>query len=130
MEENGVTLLGQILPLQDESYPDLVAMTNHYILPWKAITYPSLRSEKGDSIWRYKTMLELLMEGYGRMDLTRAMWVIDFLNPARCDYYGTDTTQSVKGHHVLMDNADHEMWTLHGYYDQPWVHADLDDFLD
>lgn len=129
MEDNGNPFLEQILPLQDESYPDLVAMTNHYILPWKAITYPSLRPQKHDSIWRYQTMLELLVEGYGKMDLTRAMWVIDFLNPARCDYYGTDTTQSVKGHHVLMDNTDHEMWSLHGYYDQPWVHADLDDLL-
>lgn len=128
-EENGNLALGQILPLQDESYPDLVAMTNHYILPWKAITYLSLRDEKGDSIWRYQTMLQLLREGYGRINRLRAMWIIDFLNPARCDYYGTDTTQAVRGHHVLMDNVSHEMWSLHGHYDQPWAHADLDDFL-
>ncbi|MDI6873717.1 C45 family autoproteolytic acyltransferase/hydolase [Candidatus Solincola sp.] len=129
MVESGNSTVEQVLPLQEESYPDLVAMTNHYILPWKAITYPSLRPQKYDSIWRYRTMLELLLEGYGRIDVPRAMWIIDFLNPARCDYYGTDTTQSVKGHHVLMDNADHEMWSLHGHYDQPWAHADLDDFL-
>ncbi len=129
MEENGNSTLGQILPLQGESHPDLVAMTNHYVLPWKAITFPSLRPHKADSIWRYLTMLGLLEEGYGRIDHLRGLWTIDFLNPARCDYYGTDTTQSVKGHHVLMDNTSREMWSLHGYYDQPWAHADLDDFL-
>ncbi|MBC7253750.1 MAG: hypothetical protein H5T72_07270 [Actinobacteria bacterium] len=129
MEVNGYSQVSQLFPLQDESYPDLVAMTNHYILPWKAVTYPSLRSQKGDSIWRYQTMLQLLREGYGRINRLRAMWIIDFLNPARCDYYGTDTTQSVKGHHVLMDNTEHRMWSLHGYYDQAWAYADLDDFL-
>ncbi len=128
-EDNGCSTAGLLFPLQDESYPDLVAMTNHYVLPWKAITYPSLRPQKGDSIWRYRTMLGLLKEGYGKMDSLRAMWTIDFLNPSRCDYYGPDTSQSVKGHHVLMDNTSLEMWSLHGYYDQPWAHADLDDFL-
>jgi hypothetical protein len=128
-EESGNPQAGLLFPLQDESYPDLVAMTNHYILPWKAITYPSTSAEKVDSVWRYQTMLDLLREGYGRIDAQRALWIIDFLNPARCDYYGTDTTQSVHGHHVLMDNAEHKMWSLHGYYDQPWAQADLDDFL-
>ncbi|NPV60717.1 MAG: hypothetical protein HPY75_13800 [Actinobacteria bacterium] len=128
-EENGNPQVGLLFPLQDESYPDLVAMTNHYILPWKAITYPSQGENKVDSIWRYQVMLDLLREGYGKIDAQRALWIIDFLNPARCDYYGTDTTQSVKGHHVLMDNAEHKMWSLHGYYNQPWSYADLDDFL-
>ena len=129
MEENGYPQASLLFPLQDESYPDLVAMTNHYILPWKAITYPSLSSEKMNSVWRYQTMLDLLREGYGRIDAQRAIWIIDFLNPARCDYYGTDTTQAVSGHHVLMDNTEHRMWSLHGYYDQAWAYADLDDFL-
>jgi hypothetical protein len=132
MEENGYPQASLLFPLQDESYPDLVAMTNHYILPRKAITWPSLSGsagEKADSIWRYQTMLDLLKEGYGRIGVQRALWIIDFLNPARCDYYGTDTTQSVKGHHVLMDNTEHRMWSLHGYYDQAWAYADLDDFI-
>ena len=129
MEANGNTCMREILPLQEENHPDLVAMTNHYILPWKAVTYPSTGTKKKDTLWRYQTMLELLEKAYGRMDRVRAMWIIDFLNPARCDYYGRDTSQAVKGHHVLMDNRSKEMWSLHGYYDEAWAHADLDNFL-
>jgi hypothetical protein len=95
-----------------------------------ARTYPSLAgSSDSTSLWRYETMLGLLDRGYGNIDEAQAMWIIDFLNPARCDYYGTDTSQSVKGHHVLMDNKDLEMWSLHGYYDTPWVHVDLMEVL-
>jgi hypothetical protein len=105
-----------------------VAMTNHYIIPQMADTYPSL-TKGGSSLWRYETMLGLLDEDYGDIDRLSAMWIIDFLNPARCDYYGTDTTQSIKGHHVLMDNHNLEMWSLHGYYNTSWVHVDLMDIL-
>jgi hypothetical protein len=115
-------------PRQQETYPDLVAMTNHYIIPQMADTYPSL-TKGGSSLWRYETMLGLLDEDYGDIDRLSAMWIIDFLNPARCDYYGTDTTQSIKGHHVLMDNHNLEMWSLHGYYNTSWVHVDLMDIL-
>jgi hypothetical protein len=117
-------------PRQSEEYPDLVAMTNHYIIPLMALTYPSLAgSSDSTSLWRYETMLGLLDESYGDIDEARAMWIIDFLNPSRCDYYGTDTSQSVQGHHVLMDNKDLEMWSLHGYYDTPWAHVDLMEVL-
>jgi hypothetical protein len=94
-----------------------------------ALTYPAL-SSSSDSLWRYETMLGLLDEHYGEIDATSAMWIIDFLNPARCDYYGSDITQSIKGHHVLMDNRDLEMWSLHGNYDTSWVHVDLMQVLD
>lgn len=116
-------------PRQAEEYPDLVAMTNHYIIPLMSLTYPSLTSSSSGSLWRYETMLGLLDESYGEIDESGAMWIIDFLNPARCDYYGTDTSQSIKGHHVLMDNRDLEMWSLHGYYDSSWVHVDLMEIL-
>ena len=117
-------------PRQTEEYHDLVAMTNHYIIPLMSLTYPSLLGSGGSSLWRYDTMLGLLDEWYGDIDDASAMWIIDFLNPARCDYYGTDTSQSIKGHHVLMDNGDLEMWSLHGYYDTSWVHVDLMEILD
>lgn len=115
-------------PRQLEAYPDLVAMTNHYIIPLMAATYPSLHSG-GSSLWRYETMLGLLDNSYGDIDQASAMWIIDFLNPARCAYYGTDTTQSIKGHHVLMDNQDLEMWSLHGCYNTSWVHVDLPEII-
>lgn len=120
-------------PLQREEEPGLVAMTNHYILPRMNLTqmglfYHTVDTTQGggrESEWRYDTMLGLLLEHYGAIDRVTAMWVIDFLNPARCDYYGTDKSQSVKGHHVLMDNRSLEMWSLHGHYDQSWQHVDL-----
>lgn len=113
-------------PRQQESYPDLVAMTNHYITPQMAASNPALFSIHLDETKdRYETLIGLLHGSYGEIDRREAMWLIDFLNPARCEYYGTDTTQSVKGHHVLMDNHSLEMWSLHGYYDQAWQHVDL-----
>ncbi|MDD5711515.1 MAG: C45 family autoproteolytic acyltransferase/hydrolase [Smithellaceae bacterium] len=117
--------LDPYFPKQQESYADLVAMTNHYILPQMAASNPSFVDQNADSKSRYDTQLGLLMDAYGSIEFTTAIWIIDFLNPSRCDYYGTDTTQSVKGHHVLMDNYSLEMWSLHGYYNQPWAHADL-----
>lgn len=100
-------------PLQREREPGLVAMTNHYILPRMNLTqmglfYHTIDTQQGggrESEWRYDTMLDLILERYGGIDRLTAMWLIDFLNPARCGYYGTDTSQSVKGHHVLMDNT-------------------------
>jgi hypothetical protein len=128
--DGGSGLACGFFPRQAEEYPDLVAMTNHYIIPLMSLTYPSLANGGSSSLWRYETMLGLLDEGYGDIDEASAMWIIDFLNPARCDYYGTDTSQSVKGHHVLMDNRDLEMWSLHGYYDSSWVHVDLMEVLE
>ncbi|MDY6794235.1 MAG: PKD domain-containing protein [Actinomycetota bacterium] len=118
-----------LFPPQGEVYPDLVAMTNHYIIPLMAITCPALSGGNDNSIWRYDTLMGLLDESHGEIDRSRAMWLIDFLNPARCDYYGPDTTQSIKGHHVLMDDCRLEMWSLHGYYDHSWVHVDLEEIL-
>jgi len=120
-------------PLQIERKPDLIAMTNHYILPRMNLTqmglfYHTIDTQQGggrESEWRYKTMLGPILSCYGHIDRLTAMWLIDFLNPARCDYYGTDTAQSVKGHHVLMDNRSLEIWSLHGYYDEPWQHVNL-----
>jgi len=94
-----------------------------------SLTYPSLTGSSSTSLWRYETMLGLLDKSYGGIDEASATWIIDFLNPARCTYYGTDTSQSIKGHHVLMDNQDLEMWSLHGYYDTSWVHVDLMEVL-
>ncbi|MDI6874368.1 MAG: PKD domain-containing protein [Actinomycetota bacterium] len=124
-------------PLQRESEPGLVAMTNHYILPRMNLTqmglfYHTIDTQQGggrESEWRYDIMVDAILKYYGAIDRNTAMWLIDFLNPARCDYYGTDTTQSVKGHHVLMDNHSLEMWSLHGYYDDPWQHVDLKKIL-
>jgi len=123
-------------PRQSEEYPDLVAMTNHYILPLMSLTYPSLAGggsslSGGNSttLWRYDTMLALLDEYYGSIDEANALWIINFLNPARCDFYGSDTAQSIQGHHVLMNNRDLEIWSLHGYYDTSWVHVDLKEVL-
>jgi len=119
----------EFFPKQTERYPDLVQMTNHYIIPRLAATYPSLGGSKKDSLDRYETLLGLVKSAYGKIDRQEAMWLIDFLNPARSDYYGTDRTQPIEGHHVLMDNKSLEMWSLHGYYDDPWMHLDLKQYL-
>ncbi|MDD5711516.1 MAG: PKD domain-containing protein, partial [Smithellaceae bacterium] len=128
----------RLFPLQTEKHPDVVAATNHYILPQMNMTqmglfYHTVDTQMGggrESEWRYGTLVQLIERYYGNIDRETAMWLIDFLNPARAGFYGKgDITQSVKGHHVLIDNNTLEIWSLHGYYNEPWIYLDLKKFI-
>ena len=128
-------------PPQIENKPDLVGMSNHYILPQMNLTqagifYHTIDTEQGggrESEWRYRTMMSYILDYYGNIDAQTAMYLIDFLNPNDQErsgsFYGTSTTQAVGGHHVVMDTTSLQMWVLHGYYDEPWIHVDLNKFL-
>ncbi|MDD5712547.1 MAG: carcinine hydrolase/isopenicillin-N N-acyltransferase family protein, partial [Smithellaceae bacterium] len=130
--------LVSFFPMQYEKFPDVVAMTNHYILPVMNATqmglfYHTIDTLMGggrESEWRYRTMTQLITRYYGKIDRRTGMWLIDFLNPARSSFYGLgNITQSVKGHHILIDDTTLDAWVLHGYYDEPWVHINLNNFL-
>ena len=121
-------------PPQIEDKPDLVGMTNHYIIPQMVLLQSSIVEghtvdSTPDSEWRYKTMMGLLLTTYGTIDSRIARYDIDFLNPSRSDYYGTDVTQPVQGHVVVMDDTKKQVWALFGHYNDPWAHVILNDFL-
>jgi len=121
-------------PPQIENKPDLVGMTNHYIIPQMVLLQSSIIEghtvdATPDSEWRYKTMMGLLLTTYGTIDPEIARYDIDFLNPSRSDYYGTDVSQIVHGHVVVMDDAKRQVWALFGHYNEPWAYVRLNDFL-
>ena len=142
-----------LFPLQREDKDGLVAMSNHYILPQMNLTqmglfYHTIDTAMGggrESEWRYNTMLNPLLDDddlagdgdgyavYGMIDAGTAMFIIDFLNPGYGSrgggFYGTSPDHEVEGHHILMDDASLQMWALHGYFDEPWMHVDLRWFL-
>jgi len=126
-------------PLEDS--PELVAATNHYLLPgmrlyqWAPLVWLIWKTYWPSSEWRYETLVELLLErtGEGRsLDWETAWATIDFLNPATPEgtfFYGPETDQPVGGHVCLMDGRNLVLRALYGYYDQPWVEVSLADFL-
>ncbi|MDD5712313.1 MAG: CocE/NonD family hydrolase, partial [Smithellaceae bacterium] len=129
-------------PLQKEDKDGLVAVTNHYILPNMNLSQAGILYHTADTFagggreseWRYNTMVDLILGKYGAIDAHTAMYLIDFLNPreqtAASSFYGTDQTQSVKGHHVVMDGRTFDVWSLHGYYDEPWMYLNLKDIIE
>ena len=139
-----------MFPMQREDKDGLIGMSNHYILPQMNVTqmglfYHTIDTMMGggrESEWRYNTLLNPLLEDdldfngypdeyalYGSVDARTAMYIIDFLNPGYGPrsgwFYGEFQDREVEGHHVLMDNTSLKLWSLHGYYDEPWMHVDL-----
>jgi hypothetical protein len=139
-----------MFPMQREDKDGLVAMSNHYILPQMNVTqmglfYHTIDTLMGggrESEWRYNTLLNPLLDDdeefngypdqyslYGTVDAATAMYVIDFLNPGYPErsgaFYGDSQEHEVEGHHVVFDNTSLKLWSLHGYYDEPWMHVDL-----
>ncbi len=90
--------LGLPFPQQGETWSDVVATTNHYIIPRMSFTAldPLILIGYGleplpESVWRYEALLELLEENYGEITFfgdnpdypasPSAGWIIDLLNP-------------------------------------------------
>lgn len=126
-------------PAQGESYPDLVAASNHYIIPRMVFTtfnpwiFPihSIYYRASETQERYDDLVGLLKQQYGRIDLAAARDIIDFMNPKweRWDTYKPGG--EVEGHHDIFDNGERVMESLYGYYreDNPWVRIDLKAFI-
>jgi len=135
------TLFNLSFPDPGEDSPELVAATNHFLLPgmrlyqWSPLVWVVWMSYWPSSEWRYQTLVELLIERTGPeqpLDWETAWTTIDFLNPATREgafFYGPETDQPVAGHVCLMDGQDLVLRALYGYYDQPWVQVSLADFL-
>ena len=138
---NDHTLLNISFPDPLEELPDLVAVTNHYLLPWMRLyqwaplVWLVWQQYWPSSEWRYQTMVQILLEQTAdgaSFDWDAAWTVIDFLNPATENgafFYGPEVDQAVAGHVCLMDDRNLVLRALYGHYNQPWVEVNLADFL-
>ena len=135
------TFLNLDFPDPLEDLPDMIAATNHFLLPemrpfqWAPLISLVWRSYWPSTEWRYQTLVELLLDrsaSGAALDWIAAWKTIDFLNPTNKEgsfYHGPETDQEVGGHVALMDNEDLVLRALYGYYNDPWVEIRLRDFL-
>ena len=110
---------------QIEHEDDIVTVTNHYLDPkmnFGAGSWPL----DDDSPWRYETMTNLILDAYGSIDVEKGRELIDFLHPPNYYYYGDDTSQPVASSVSLFDLTNLDVYSLFGYYDDPWVCFSLD----
>jgi predicted choloylglycine hydrolase len=120
-----VRYLDSVYPDQIEEKDDVVATTNHAIVPEIAATH--LPSPFASSRRRYTEITNLILENYGAIDVAKGREIIDFLHPggAYSWYYGTDQDQPVACSVSLYDLTAKEVWTLFGKYSDQWVHYKL-----
>ncbi|MCP4634097.1 MAG: hypothetical protein GY855_14325 [candidate division Zixibacteria bacterium] len=109
---------------QIEDKDDVVSGANHFINPWMNLMTISWASN--NTLWRYKTMTNLIKDNYGAIDVDKGWEIIDFLHPPNYLYYGDDPHQTVKAAKSLMDLTNLDMWSLYGYYDDPLIFHSLD----
>ncbi|MBN1636014.1 MAG: hypothetical protein JW920_05840 [Deltaproteobacteria bacterium] len=148
--------LGFYFPDQIETNPDILAATNHFIIPRMRFTqfYPLVQimyaiEPLPESVWRYETMLGLILDNYGEIEFFVpdqdnpqipsdgcAAGIIDFLNTQRGTGFYTRGDEpkaidgEVEGHHVIMDNTDKVLKGLFGYMTDPWVGVELMPFVE
>jgi len=140
--------IGFTFPSQQENNENILVATNHFIIPQMRFTQfelivqfmYNLLGESGNSLWRYDSIINLIKQHYGKIhffgsDLEipeegSAGWIVDFLNPKRCDYYGTNLHTPVPGHHVIINNSTKDFQGLYGYMSDPWVGLNLKRFVE
>ena len=109
---------------QIEKKSDLVTYTNHYI-------YYQMNSKAdstiiNDSDWRYETLTNLALAAYGTLSIETGSTLINYLRPGGpTDYYGSDTSQSVKCAVTCWDLTTLQAKALYGHYDDVWVSTSL-----
>ncbi len=109
---------------QIEKKKDLIVIANHFILTEMNVLALSYGIK--DSIWRYKTLTNLILKEYGSIGIDEGLNLIDFLHPPNYQYYGDDTTQPVKAAKSLYDLSNLEVWALFGSYNDEWANHRLD----
>jgi hypothetical protein len=140
-------------PMQHETDPDIVAATNHFIIPRLTILHYdpvvylgyTMSGQLAESIWRYENMENYVARYKGSITyfgdgdypvVGSAGWIIDFLNTQRdypWFYRGTDLSnpvnRTVEGHHAVINNDDRIMTGLFGYMTDSWVKIELMNFV-
>jgi hypothetical protein len=121
---------GYFFAPQRESKPDLLVVTNSYLVPemrlcaMKEWTNVVAESRIPDVQWRYDELNRQCLDAYGSIDYGKARELIDFLSPSRIPaYYGTNKV--IEGSVSLCDLANLTMESHFGYQDDAWVKMDL-----
>jgi hypothetical protein len=140
--EGDATFLNLDFPDTFEDLPDVIAATNHFLLPemrpfqWAPLVSLIWRPYWPSTEWRYRTLVRLLLgrsTGGPSLDWEGAWATIDFLDPATTEgsfFHGPETDQEVGGHVALMDDQALILRALYGHYNDAWVEVSLGDFLD
>jgi hypothetical protein len=129
---------------QRESRPDVVIVTNHFIIPemrytamdkWLAFLFGKLNN---DSQWRYDALNELILDalekanqaGRTGVNYAEAKEILDFLNPSGPygGYYGSNK-KVIEGAQSLFDLKNKTMESHYGYYQDKWVMLRLLNYL-
>jgi hypothetical protein len=108
---------------QIEKKDDLLTLANHMIRPEANVLSGSYGIS--DSKWRYKTLTNLALNAYGRIDVAKGRDLVDYLHPPNYGYYGSDTDQPVGASRTCFDLTNLKLWALYGYYDDPWAYHAL-----
>ena len=111
------------LPKQIEDKDDLVVLANHYIVPEMYLT---ISYAVEDSLWRYETLMNLILQNYGSIDVEKGKELVDYLHPPNYGYYGEDENIPVAATRTLFDLSNLELWSLYGMYTDPWAHWKLE----
>ena len=109
---------------QIEDKDDVVTGANHFINPW--MNLKTISWAYNNTLWRYETMTNLILDNYGTIDVDKGWEIIDFLHPPNYGYYDDDPHQTVKAAKSLMDLTNLDMYSLYGYYDDPLIFHSLD----
>jgi hypothetical protein len=105
---------------QIESKDDLLIVANHMIRPEANLMCGSYGIK--DSRWRYETLCNLALNAYGTIDVNKGKQLVDYLHPPAYGYYGSDTTQPVGASRTCFDLTNLQIWSLYGYYNNPWAY--------
>ncbi len=109
-------------PDQIETKSDVVAVANHFLIP-EMSALETLTSST--SMWRYPTMVNLLLDAYGNIDADKAREIIDFMHPPGEEHNYYESGQDVAASVTLFDLTNLRLWTLIGNYDDPWAYSEL-----
>jgi hypothetical protein len=133
--------LGYFFAPQRETWPDLMMVTNHYIVPemrlcaMKEWTNIVAKSRMPDVLWRYDILNKLCQAAYGSINYAKAKGLIDFLRRGGdYDFYyaGNDIIEGSVSLCELTGKPDEEGKTgkriesHFGYHDDLWVKLHLD----
>jgi hypothetical protein len=126
---------GYFFAPQRETKPDLLVVTNHYLIPemricaMKKWTNIVAKDRIPDILWRYDELNKQCLDAYGTIDYAKAKELIDFLSPKRKfpGYYGANKV--IEGSVSLCDLTDLTIESHFGYQDDDWVKMDLKRYI-
>jgi hypothetical protein len=126
---------GYFFAPQRESKPDLLVVTNHYLVPemrlcaMKPWTNVVARDRIPDILWRYDELNKQCLDSYGSIDYAKAKQLIDFLSPSGQfpGYYGSNNI--IEGSVSLCDLVKLTIESHFGYQEDEWVKLALPKYI-